>query len=88
MKNLALKYPLIFSLIIFLIIFIGGSLAGIVYGISITGDCKPRRPLDPCHEGAMAAGFIWTLSFMASLILGFIAGISTFVFLKLKSRLR
>ncbi|MEJ7861479.1 MAG: hypothetical protein WKF90_07565 [Pyrinomonadaceae bacterium] len=87
MKNFAIKHPAIFSFIICLIIFVGGSLAGIIFGISIMEECKPISPSDPCDGGAMAAGFIWTLAFMASLILGFVAGISTFLFLKFKSKL-
>jgi TctA family transporter len=87
MKNFTLKHPAIFSFIIFLIIFIGGSIAGIIFGILMMEECKPKSLSDPCDGGAMAAVFIWTLSFMASLILGFVAGISTFLFLKFKSKL-
>lgn len=86
MKKFALKYPFAASLIVFLAIFIGGTLAGIVLGVLIIGDCKPISPSDPCDGGAMAAMAIWYLAFMGSLILGILVGISTFIILLLKIR--
>ena len=88
MKNFALKYPFAASFITFLIIFIGGSLAGIILGILIMvrNPCEPTSPSDPCDGSAMAAGMIWSLSFTASFILGIIGGIAMFVFLLVKIR--
>jgi hypothetical protein len=85
MKNLALNYPFATGFAIFLVIFIGGTIAGFILGIFIAGrPCEPSSPSDPCDGNSMAAGFIWSLSFLASLIAGIIIGISSTVFLKLK----
>jgi hypothetical protein len=87
MKSFTPKHTAIFSFIVFLIIFVGGSIAGIIIGILMMEECKPKSPSDPCDGGAMAVVFIWTLSFMASLMLGFVADISTILFLKFKPKL-
>ncbi len=86
MKNFALKYPFAASLLTFFIIFIGGSVVGIILGILIMvmNPCKPISASDPCDGSAMAAGAIWSLSFMASFILGIIVGVAMFVFLLMK----
>ncbi|MDQ6788574.1 MAG: hypothetical protein M3033_17355 [Acidobacteriota bacterium] len=38
----------------------------------------------PCDGGAMAAAGLWYVGFFGSLILGFLAGILTFIFLLVK----
>jgi hypothetical protein len=82
MRAFLKKYPPIVAAVVFLIIFIGGGAAGLLYGLSFMGGpCKP-----PCDGGAMAAGFVWQISFMASLILGTFAGLATFIYLRMKSR--
>lgn len=86
MKNFAFKYPFAASIIIFLIIFIGGNIAGIVFGFLMIGDCKPISQSDPCDGGAMAAMAIWYLAFIGSRILEILAGISSFVILLVKIR--
>jgi hypothetical protein len=84
MKNFALKYPFAASLIVFLTIFIGGTIASIILGVLMIGDCKPTSPSDPCDGGAMAAAAIWYVGFMGSLIMSVLTSISTFVILILK----
>jgi hypothetical protein len=81
MKKFALKYPLTASLITFFIIFIGGSIAGIILGLltMAMNPCEPTSPSDPCDGSAMAAGMIWSLSFIVSFILGIIVSGSMFV---------
>jgi hypothetical protein len=88
MKKFALKHPLATSFITFLIIFIGGSVAGFIIGflIMVMNPCKPTSPSDPCDGSAMAAGMIWSLSFTASFILGIIGSIAMFVVLLMKIR--
>ncbi len=83
MKKFALKYPFTASLITFFVIFIGGSLAGIIFGLLIMAmnPCKPISSSDPCDGAAMAAGMIWSLSFIVSFILGIVVSGSMFVFL-------
>ncbi len=84
MKNFALKYPFAASLIVFFTVFIGGTIASIILGVLMIGDCKPISPSDPCDGGAMAAAAMWYVGFMGSLIMGVLIGISTFVILILK----
>ena len=86
MKNFAFKYPFAASIIIFLIIFIGATIAGIVFGVLMIGDCKPISPSDPCDGGAMAAMANWYLAFMGSPILGIFVGVSSFIVLLVKIR--
>lgn len=88
MKNFALKYPFATSFITFLIIFIGGSIVGFIFGflIMIMNPCKPTSPSDPCDGSAMAAAAIWSVSFTASFILGIIGSIAMFVVLLVKIR--
>jgi len=81
-KNFALKHPFAVSAILFLAVSIGGTIVSI--GVLMMGECKPRSPSDPCDGGAMAAAAIWYVGFVGSLILGILAGISTFVILILK----
>lgn len=81
MKGFFLGRPGFTSFLVFLIVFFGGSLFGIILGLfAMSGPCE-----SPCDGGAMAAGFIWSLSFTASLILGMISGCITGIILK-KSR--
>ncbi len=77
MKKLSLENPAIASLVTFFIIFIGGSFLGFILGLLImwTNTCEPKSQSDPCDGAAMAAGMIWSLSFMGSLILGIIVGL-------------
>lgn len=89
MKKFARKSPLAFSFILFLILLIGGSIAGIILGlIVISGGCNSSDPHDICDGPAMAAGFIWTISLYSSLFLGFIVSILTYISLKLKTSQR
>ncbi len=68
MKRYALRHPAVFGFLIFLIVFLGGSIAGILVGMSAMAEpCEA-----PCDGGAMAASVIWPLSIAASLIMGLI----------------
>ncbi len=90
MKNFILKRPILFSIILSLVIFLGGSVAGIILGLVVMGRAMAGQNCDPgdvCDGGAMVAGAIWTLSFWASAVLAIIAGISTYVVIKLKTRI-
>jgi hypothetical protein len=81
MKNFALRHPFVASLLVFLTIFVGGTVAIMICGILMIGECKPISPGDPCDGGALLLAALWMLVVPASLILGIIAGISTFVIL-------
>ena len=83
-KGFLLGRPVLTSFLVFLIVLIGGSLCGFILGIWAmareTGPCE-----SPCDGAAMAAGFIWSLSFTVSLILGLISSGITWIILE-KSR--
>ncbi len=69
MKNFAIKYPLIAGLIVFLTVFIGGTVGGIIlFFILFAGKSDT-------HGVNIVIPIIFSL---ASLVLGAIAGISTF----------
>lgn len=86
MKNFLLNHPFISSLIVFLIVLLGGSLVGIVFGLLMMGECKPVSASDPCDAGALAAAAIWSVSFVASFILGIVASILTSVIIMFMSK--
>jgi hypothetical protein len=78
MKKVFLK-----SALVFVGVWAVTSLAGFLLGIWVVaseGKCE-----SPCDGSAMAAGFIWSLSFAAGLIFAFIAAISTAVYLRFKN---
>ncbi len=80
MKNFALKHPFTASLIVFLAVFIGGTISGIILSFVFVAVVEWRTPSALGGHGSyMAMGMIWSLSFTASLILGILAGISTFI---------
>ena len=81
MKRFALKNPLVFGLIIFLIIFVSGSGAGVLLGLLFMSynTCEPVNINDPCHGDAMAAGMIWSMSFTTSLVLALIVAASSYI---------
>jgi hypothetical protein len=85
MKNFSLEHPAFFSFILFLTIFIGGSIAGAIFGVLMIGKCEPRSLADPCDAGSMGATFLWIASFIASFIIGIISAIKTFFTLKVKA---
>jgi hypothetical protein len=80
MKKFALKHPSVTALIAFLIVSIGGTLLGFIWGLSIMwrNPCEPISPSDPCDGAAMAAGMIWSLTFAASIVLGGIVSLIVF----------
>ncbi len=89
MKDFALKYPFATGLIVFLAVFIGGTVAGIILSFVFLAIVEWKNPSSPgAHGNYMAMGMIWSLAFTASFILGILAGISTFVFLILKIKKR
>lgn len=80
-----LNNPLLFGLSVFLLIFLGGSLAGFILGmIAVSQPCERFSPSDPCDGGAMAAGMIWSLAFTASLVVGIVLGSAIVVIIKIK----
>jgi hypothetical protein len=85
MTSLALKYPSLTMLLTFLIVSLGGSLLGFIWGLSIMWNdpCDPNSG-SPCDGAAMAAGMIWVLSIVASILAGAIISVSVFVFLQRK----
>ncbi len=87
-KERILNNPFLFGFSIFLLIFLGGSLAGFILGmiVMVRNPCSRGGPSDPCDGAAMAAGFIWILAFEASLVLGIMVGIVSSVVLKLKQK--
>lgn len=81
MKDFLTMRPSLTSLFVFVLIFIGGSISGFILGLwAMSGPCE-----SPCDGGAMAASFIWSLSFTASFILGVISAGVTWLVLR-KSR--
>ena len=89
MKRFALENPFISGVIIFVIIFLIGSLAGIVLGMQVmtSQPCQPGTSSDPCDGAAMAAGIILIMAFAASFIFGLMTAASTYIVLsKFKDR--
>ena len=86
MKNFALNHPFITGFVVFFLVLICGTFAGFILGILLTGDCRPRSASDPCDAGVMLAAAIWSLSLVASLIAGILAGISSAMVLRLKQK--
>ncbi len=82
MKNFALKHPFAASVLVFFTVFIGGTIFSIISGLLLmrnNGHCDA-----PCDGGAMAAVAMWYVGFFGSLILGFLAGVLTFIILLVK----
>jgi len=76
MKNFAIKYPLTAGFIVFLAVLVGGTITGIiVYFVLFTGVISGKPPGDK-HGVNIVIPIIF---FLASLVLGAIAGLSTFV---------
>ncbi len=70
MKNFALKHPFIASLLIFLTIFIGGTVAGIIlFFVLFAGESD-------VHGTNIVIPIIF---FLVSLVLGIIASLTTFI---------
>jgi len=88
MKSFALEHPFVSGIVIFALIFLIGSLAGIALGMIVMGSqpCEQTALNDPCDGGAMAAGMIWSLSFSTSFIFGLIIGTLTYIGLKISNR--
>ncbi len=86
MKNFILKRPFLTSVIAFSVIFLGGIIAGIILGLVAMGYSEPCQVNDVCDGGAMAAGAIWSLSFIASLVLAVIVSLLLYLFIKFKTR--
>ncbi len=78
MKSRILNHPFITGIVAFLLIFLGGSVAGIILGMFVMATSGPNG----AHGGAMAAGMIWSLAFTATLIAGIVLGFVTTVALK------
>jgi hypothetical protein len=85
MKRFALEHPFVSGMVIFVLIFLGGSLAGIVLGMLVMAShpCEHVTPNDPCDGAAMAAGMIWSLSSSASFIFGLVIAVTTYFGLRI-----
>jgi hypothetical protein len=89
MKNLALKYPSLTTLFIFLIISISGSYLGISWGLLIMSrPCERVNSSDPCDAAAMAAGMIMNFSIVISIFVSGVISVSVFLILQRIANLR
>ena len=70
---------------VFLTIFIGGTIFVMICGALMFGDCKPVSPSDPCDGAGLAILALWSLVVPTSIVLGIIGGISTFAILLWKT---
>ena len=89
MKSLSRIYdsPFKFGSVVFGLIFLLGSLLGLILGFLILlPGCQPQSPSDPCDGPAMAAVAFWFIFFWGSLILGIVVGLFSAVVLICKRR--
>ncbi len=75
MRNFAIKYPLTAGFIVFLAIFIGGTIAGIIVSFILLAVHNAEKSASDPHGNNIVIPIIF---FLASLVLGVIAGLSTF----------
>ena len=84
MKSLDIKNPKTAMLLTFLFVSLGGSLVGFIWGLLIMwrNPCERISASDPCDGPAMAAGALWIVSMMASILVGGIASVVIFTILE------
>jgi hypothetical protein len=80
LKNFALKYPFVVSVIVLFIVFIGVTVAGWVLADLVFG-CQLVSPSDSCNKETLGFAIIWNLSIALSFILGIFASIGTYIVL-------
>ncbi len=76
MKNFAIKYPFATGLIVFFTVFIGGTIAGIIVSFVLLAVSNSGKPPVDSHGTNIIIPIIF---FLVSLILGVVAGLSTFI---------
>ena len=76
MKNFAIKHPFAAGLIVFLTVFIGGTIAGIIVSFVLLVVRNSGEPPVDTHGTNIVIPIIF---FLVSLVLGVIAGLSTFI---------
>ena len=83
MRKLAFKYPIAFSVVVFLVVTALTTGVGVLLGLLLMMNSGAQ---DPRHGGAMAAGAVWFLMFWAGVFFGIVSGIVTLVYLKVRSK--